>query len=45
VDQALNGRELIYCWGHYVALMAFMILPFLIARNLKHALLYFKYIP
>lgn len=45
VDQALNGRDLIYCFGHYLALMAFLILPFLIGRNLKHALLYFRYIP
>lgn len=45
VDQALNGRDLIYCWWHYLALMAFLILPFIIGRNLKHALLYFKYIP
>ena len=45
VDQALNGRDLIYCFGHYLALMAFLILPFLIGRNLKDALLYFRYIP
>lgn len=45
VDQALNGRDLYYSWGEYVWLMGFLILPFLIGRNLKNALLYFKYIP
>ncbi|MEG1543324.1 MAG: ABC transporter permease, partial [Tannerellaceae bacterium] len=45
IDQALNGRELFYTWGEYVYLLGFLILPLLIARNLKGALLYFKYIP
>ncbi|MDH6359109.1 ABC transporter permease [Parabacteroides sp. PF5-9] len=45
IDQALNGRELVYTWGQYVALLAFLILPVLIGKNLKNALLYFKYIP
>lgn len=45
VDQALNGRALYYTWPQYVMLAAFLILPFLIGRNLKNALLYFKYIP
>lgn len=45
VDQALNGRPVYYSWAQYIALAAFLILPFLIARNLKKALLYFKYIP
>lgn len=45
VDQALNGRDLFYSWGEYVWLAGFLILPFLAGKNLKNALLYFKYIP
>lgn len=45
VDQALNGRDLFYSWTEYAWLVGFLILPFLIAKNLKGALLYFKYIP
>lgn len=45
VDQALNGRDLFYSWSEYVWLAGFLILPFLIGKNLKNALLYFKYIP
>lgn len=45
VDQALNGRDIYYSWSQYVMLAAFFILPFLVGRNLKNALLYFKYIP
>lgn len=45
VDQALNGRDLFYSRIEYAWLAGFLILPFLIARNLKSALLYFKYIP
>lgn len=45
IDQALNGRDLFYTWVEYAWLLGFLILPFLIARNLKKALLYFKYLP
>ncbi|MDL2265956.1 ABC transporter permease [Parabacteroides sp. OttesenSCG-928-G07] len=45
VDQALNGRELFYTWTEYAWLLGFLILPVLIGRNLKDALMYFKYIP
>lgn len=45
VDQALNGRDLYYSLGEYLWLLAFLILPFLIGRTLKKALLYMKYIP
>lgn len=45
VDQALNGRDLYYSWEAYAWLAGFLILPFLIGRNLKNALFYFKYIP
>ena len=45
VDQALNGYPMIYSWMNYVALLAFMMLPFLIAHRLKGALIYYKYVP
>lgn len=45
VDQALNGRDLYYSWAQYASLAAFLILPLLVGRNLKKALLYFKYLP
>ena len=45
VDQALNGRDIFFTWGEYLWLAAFLVLPFLIGKNLKDALLYFKYIP
>ena len=45
VDQALNGRPFFYSWAEYAWLMGFLVLPFLFGKNLKNALLYFKYIP
>lgn len=45
VDQALNGRPLFYSCEHYIALSLFLLLPFLVLRNLKKALLYFEYQP
>ena len=45
IDQALNGRDLIYSWGEYIWLLSFLILPFFIQKNLKNAMLYFHYIP
>lgn len=45
VDQALNGYPMIYSWTNYVALLFFMLLPFLVAPRLKGALIYYKYIP
>lgn len=45
VDQALNGRALFYTWTEYAWLAGFLVLPFLIGKHLKNALLYFKYIP
>lgn len=45
IDQALNGRELVYSWTQYASLAAFLLLPFLVGSHLKKALLYFKYIP
>lgn len=45
VDQALNGYPMIYSWTNYVALLLFIMLPFLIAPRLKGALVYYKYVP
>ncbi|MDR0430122.1 MAG: ABC transporter permease [Tannerellaceae bacterium] len=45
IDQALNGRELYYSWIQYVGLTVFLILPFLMGKNLKVALMHFKYVP
>lgn len=45
VDQALNGYPMIYSWTNYVALLLFMMLPFLVAHRLKAALIYYKYVP
>lgn len=45
VDQALNGRDLFYTWTEYAWLAGFLVLPFLIGKHLKNALLFFKYIP
>lgn len=45
IDQALNGRALYYTIAEYAWLSGFLILPFLIGRNLKRALLEFKYLP
>lgn len=45
VDQALNGRALAYTWSEYVWLLGFLLLPLLIGRQLKRALLDLEYIP
>lgn len=45
VDQALNGRPMHYSALSYLALLAFMLLPFLVVKRLHHALLYDKYVP
>ncbi|NDV83118.1 ABC transporter permease [Bacteroides sp. 51] len=45
VDQALNGYSMAYSWVNYVALLLFMMLPFLVVNRLKEALIYYKYIP
>lgn len=45
VDQALNGYAMAYSWPNYVALLAFMMLPFLVMNRLKGALIYYKYMP
>lgn len=45
VDQALNGRALFYTWSEYAWLLGFLVLPFLIGKSLKRALLHLDYIP
>ena len=45
VAQALNGYSMIYGWAHYLGLLLFMLLPFLIGRRLHNALYHYKYIP
>lgn len=45
VDQALIGRSLHYSVTHYLSLLAFLLLPIFLMRNLKNVLLYIKYIP
>lgn len=45
VDQALNGRDLFFSWPHYTALLAFLLLPLLILRNLKWSLKHMAYAP
>jgi ABC-2 type transport system permease protein len=45
VDQALNGYPMAYSWVNYMALLTFMLLPFLIIHRLKRALIYYKYVP
>ena len=34
-----------YSWINYIALLLFMMLPFLVANRLKGALIYYKYVP
>ena len=41
----MNGYPMIYSWMNYVALLVFMMLPFLVARRLKEALIHYKYLP
>ncbi len=45
VDQALNGYPMAYSLVNYLALLVFMLLPFLVAHRLKGALIYYKYVP
>jgi ABC-2 type transport system permease protein len=45
VDQALNGYPMGYAWTNYAALLLFMLLPLLVGRRLKGALLHTKYMP
>ncbi len=40
-----NGFPLCYAWAHWTVLLAFMILPVFVLRNLYRAMLVYKYIP
>ncbi|MGP1547710.1 MAG: ABC transporter permease, partial [Prevotella sp.] len=40
-----NGYPLSYAWMHWAVLIAFLILPAFIMRNLRHAMLEYRYIP
>lgn len=44
-NQALNGYSMTYSWISYLCLLLFMVVPFLIGRRLKSALLNYKYVP
>ena len=43
--QALNGNSIIYCWGSYLCLLIFAILPLFVMKKLHNGLLNFDYIP
>ncbi len=45
VAQALNGYSMAFGWTSYLALLLFMLLPFIIAPRLHRALYHYKYIP
>lgn len=45
VSQTLNGYPMHYAWKSYLALLLFLILPLLLMRRLKKALLEYDYIP
>ncbi len=44
-DQALNGYPMHYSLGSYLALLAFLLLPFLVLKRLRRALLTYQYVP
>lgn len=45
VNFALNGYPLIYAWQAVVALLVFLLLPFLILKKLRTILLQYVYVP
>lgn len=45
VNLALNGYPLIYAWHSVVALLLFILLPFLVLKRLRTAMLHYVYIP
>lgn len=45
VNFALNGYPLIYAWQAVVALLVFLLLPFLVLKKLRTILLQYVYIP
>lgn len=40
-----NGYPLLEAWFHFVALAAFMMLPWFVVKKIKNAMLYYVYIP
>ncbi len=44
-NEALNGFPMHYSIGFYLALTAFLLLPFFVIRRLRRALLTYRYIP
>jgi ABC-2 type transport system permease protein len=40
-----NGFPLIEAWFHFSALLAFMLLPWMVLRKIKNAMLTYVYIP
>ena len=42
-NSALNGASIVYYWTSYLALIAFLLLPYLIAIRLKKAMIYLNY--
>jgi ABC-2 type transport system permease protein len=45
VNQALNGYPIVYVWQSVVALLTFLVLPFLVVRRYRVAFVKYKYIP
>ncbi len=45
VNEALNGYSMGYVWHAYLALLIFALLPLLVLRRLRTALLHYKYLP
>ncbi len=45
VNEALNGYSMGYVWHAYLALLLFALLPLLVLRRLRTALLHYKYLP
>jgi ABC-2 type transport system permease protein len=41
----LNDFSLLECWWHVAAMLAFMLLPMLVAGKIKNAMLTYVYIP
>lgn len=44
-DQALNGYDMSYSWGSYLALLFFALLPLTVLQRLKGVLIYHSYKP
>lgn len=45
VNSALNGYPLIYAWHSVIALLLFLLLPFVVLKRLRNAMLHYVYIP